>query len=90
MLYEADSNSETNTQVDDDQGNYSKRKVISYWDQYQDAEKEVNNEGQKGTDFSVLQSLAVDALQFQFAEGKEQHGEASCPKQCSAFHVDSE
>jgi hypothetical protein len=71
MLYEADSNSETNTQVDDDQGNYSKRKVISYWDQYQDAEKEVNNEVQKGTDFSVLQSLAVDALQLQFAEGKE-------------------
>jgi hypothetical protein len=70
-LDEVDSSSETNTQADDDHGNYYKRKVISNWDQYQDAEKEVNNEVQKGTDFSVLQSLAVDALQLQFAEGKE-------------------
>lgn len=73
---------------------YSKRKIVSNWDRYQDTEKEVDNESgeaQRGTDFSVLLSSAGDSFsQFRFAEEKEWDGEASCPKQNSAFYVDCE
>uniref|UniRef100_A0A2K5CBT8 Apoptosis and caspase activation inhibitor n=1 Tax=Aotus nancymaae TaxID=37293 RepID=A0A2K5CBT8_AOTNA len=62
--------------------------------EYQDIEKEVNNESgesQRGTDFSVLLSSAGASFsQFRFAEEKEWDSEASCPKQNSAFYVDSE
>ncbi|XP_012504965.1 PREDICTED: cell death regulator Aven [Propithecus coquereli] len=91
---EDDSDAETYGEENDEQGNYSKRKIVSNWDRYQDIEKEVNNESggsQRGTDFSVLLSSAGDSFsQFRFAEEKEWDGEASCPKQNSAFYVDSE
>nr|XP_020023862.1 cell death regulator Aven isoform X3 [Castor canadensis] len=48
-------------------------------------------ENRRGTDFSVLLSSAGDSFsQFRFAEEKEWDGETSCPKQNSAFYVDSE
>ncbi|XP_065403783.1 cell death regulator Aven isoform X1 [Macaca fascicularis] len=122
---EDDSDAETYGEENDEQGNYSKRKIVSNWDRYQDIEKEVNNESgesQRGTDFSVLLSsaetgacyvalaglellvssdpptLASESVemtgdsfsQFRFAEEKEWDTEASCPKQNSAFYVDSE
>ncbi|KAM6181036.1 cell death regulator Aven [Erethizon dorsatum] len=90
---EDDSDAETHREENDEQENYSKRKIISNWDRYQDTEKEVNNESgesQRGTDFSVLLSSAGDSFsQFRFAEEKEWDGEASCPKQNSALYVDS-
>ncbi|CAD7670946.1 unnamed protein product [Nyctereutes procyonoides] len=52
---EDDSDAETNGEENEEQGNYSKRKIVSNWDRYQDIEKEVNNESgesQRGTDFS--------------------------------------
>ncbi|KAM8907331.1 cell death regulator Aven isoform 1-T1 [Lycaon pictus] len=58
---EDDSDAETNGEENEEQGNYSKRKIVSNWDRYQDIEKEVNNESgesQRGTDFSVLLSSA--------------------------------
>nr|XP_004055955.4 cell death regulator Aven [Gorilla gorilla gorilla] len=91
---EDDSDAETYGEENDEQGNYSKRKIVSNWDRYQDIEKEVNNESgesQRGTDFSVLLSSAGDSFsQFRFAEEKEWDSAASCPKQNSAFYVDSE
>lgn len=91
---EDDSDTETSREENDEQGNYSRRKIISNWDRYQDTEKEVNNESgesQRGTDFSVLLSSAGDSFtQFRFAEEKEWDGEASGPKQNSALYVDSE
>ncbi|XP_053450057.1 cell death regulator Aven [Nycticebus coucang] len=91
---EDDSDAETYGEESDEQGNYSKRKIVSNWDRYQDVEKEDNNESrgsQRGTDFSVLLSSAGDSFsQFRFAEEKEWDGEASCPKQNSALYVDSE
>ncbi|XP_054572356.1 cell death regulator Aven [Eptesicus fuscus] len=88
------SDAETYGEENDEQGNYSKRKIVSNWDRYQDTEKEVDNESgesQRGTDFSVLLSSAGDSFsQFRFAEEKEWDGEASCPKQNSAFYVDCE
>ncbi|GAB5572619.1 cell death regulator Aven [Prionailurus iriomotensis] len=143
-MVEDDSDAETFGEENEEQGNYSKRKIVSNWDRYQDIEKEVNNESgesQRGTDFSVLLSSAVspsqerfadgiqliDRLgasdssfcqsdeycplvtcilaacrfistflqgdsfsQFRFVEEKEWDGEASCPKQNSAFYVDCE
>ncbi|XP_021097498.1 cell death regulator Aven [Heterocephalus glaber] len=90
---EDDSDTETYSEENDEQRNYSKRKITSNWDRYQDTEKEVNNESgesQRGTDFSVLLSSAGDYFsQFRFAEEKEWDGEASCPKQNSALYVDS-
>uniref|UniRef100_F6T863 Apoptosis and caspase activation inhibitor n=1 Tax=Monodelphis domestica TaxID=13616 RepID=F6T863_MONDO len=75
-------------------GNYSRRKIVSNWDRYQDFEKEAENESgesQRGTDFSVLLSSAGDSFsQFRFAEEKEWDTEASSPKQISAFYVDCE
>uniref|UniRef100_A0A8C3YVZ5 Apoptosis and caspase activation inhibitor n=1 Tax=Catagonus wagneri TaxID=51154 RepID=A0A8C3YVZ5_9CETA len=91
---EDDWDAETYGEENDEQGNYSKRKIVSNWDRYQDTEKEVDNESgeaQRGTDFSVLLSSAGDSFsQFRFAEEKEWDGEASCPKQNSAFYVDCE
>ncbi|XP_014635879.1 PREDICTED: cell death regulator Aven, partial [Ceratotherium simum simum] len=94
LQVEDDSDAETYGEENDEQENYSKRKIVSNWDRYQDIEKEVNNESgesQRGTDFSVLLSSAGDSFsQFRFAEEKEWDGEASCPKQNSAFYVDCE
>lgn len=94
MRGEDDSDAETFEQDTDEQGNYSRRKIVSNWDRYQDSEKEVAKEGgesQRGTDFSVLLSSAGDSFsQFRFAEEKEWDGEVSCPKQNSAFYVDCE
>ncbi|KAM4829862.1 cell death regulator Aven [Thomomys bottae] len=91
---EDDSDSDTYREENDEQRNYSKRKVISNWDRYQDTEEEINTESgesQRGTDFSVLLSSAGDSFsQFRFAEEKEWEGDASCPKQNSALYVDSE
>ncbi|XP_033707305.1 cell death regulator Aven [Tursiops truncatus] len=91
---EDDSDAETYGEENEEQGNYSKRKIVSNWDRYQDTEKEVDNESgesQRGTDFSVLLSSAGDSFsQFRFAEEKEWDSEASCPKQNSAFYVDCE
>ncbi|KAM8907333.1 cell death regulator Aven isoform 3-T3 [Lycaon pictus] len=82
---EDDSDAETNGEENEEQGNYSKRKIVSNWDRYQDIEKEVNNESgesQRGTDFSVLLSSAGDSFsQFRFVEEKEWDGEVSGPKQ---------
>ncbi|XP_053784562.1 cell death regulator Aven isoform X1 [Desmodus rotundus] len=91
---EDDNDAETYGEENDEQGNYSKRKIISNWDRYQDTEKKGDNESgesQRGTDFSVLLSSAGDSFsQFRFAEEKEWDGEASCPKQNSAFYVHCE
>nr|XP_003475460.1 cell death regulator Aven [Cavia porcellus] len=92
-VVEDDSDTEIQREENDEQGNYSKRKIISNWDRYQDTEKEANNESgesQRGTDFSVLLSSAGDSFsQFRFAEEKEWDGEVSCSKQNSALYVDS-
>ncbi|XP_054988577.1 cell death regulator Aven [Sorex araneus] len=91
---EDDSDAETYGEENEEHGNYSKRKVVSNWDRYQDIEKEVDKEGgesQRGTDFSVLLSSAGDSFsQFRFAEEKEWDSEVSCPKQNSTFYVDCE
>lgn len=61
MQVEDGSDAETYGEENDEQGNYSKRKIVSNWDRYQDTEKEVDNESgesQRGTDFSVLLSSA--------------------------------
>lgn len=61
MQVEDGSDAETYGEENDEQGNYSKRKIASNWDRYQDTEKEVGNESgesQRGTDFSVLLSSA--------------------------------
>ncbi|XDA78234.1 hypothetical protein R6Z07F_008337 [Ovis aries] len=61
---EDDSDAETYGEENEEQGNYSKRKIVSNWDRYQDTEKEVDNESgesQRGTDFSVLLSSAAPA-----------------------------
>ncbi|XP_006883294.1 PREDICTED: cell death regulator Aven [Elephantulus edwardii] len=94
MDVENDSDTETIGEENDEGGSYSKRKIVSNWDRYQDMEKEADNESgesQRGTDFSVLLSSAGDSFsQFRFAEEKEWDGEASCPKQNSALYVDCE
>ncbi|KAM9040065.1 cell death regulator Aven-like isoform 1-T1 [Megaptera novaeangliae] len=61
VYVEDDSDAETYGEENEEQGNYSKRKIVSNWDQYQDTEKEVDDESgesQRGTDFSVLLSSA--------------------------------
>ncbi|XP_019406594.1 PREDICTED: cell death regulator Aven [Crocodylus porosus] len=73
-------------------GSYSRRKIVSNWNRYEDAEKEAQNESgesQRGSDFSVLLSSAGDSFsQFRFAEEKEWDTENVCPKQLSALYVD--
>uniref|UniRef100_A0A8C8RMU9 Apoptosis and caspase activation inhibitor n=1 Tax=Pelusios castaneus TaxID=367368 RepID=A0A8C8RMU9_9SAUR len=71
---------------------YSRRKVISNWNRYEDAEKEAQNESeasQRGTDFRVLLSSAGDSFtQFRFAEEKEWDTGSVGPKQLSALYID--
>ncbi|XP_068953765.1 cell death regulator Aven [Petaurus breviceps papuanus] len=92
-LVEGD-DAETYEEENSEWGNYSRRKIVSNWDRYQDFEKEAENESaesQRGTDFSVLLSSAGDSFsQFRFAEEKEWDTEASSPKQISALYVDCE
>ncbi|KAM6201338.1 cell death regulator Aven [Rhynchocyon petersi] len=91
---EDDSDTENIGEENDEEGSYSKRKIVSNWNRYQDVEKEADSESgesQRGTDFSVLLSSAGDSFsQFRFAEEKDWDGETSCPKQNSAFYVDCE
>ncbi|XP_027564643.1 cell death regulator Aven [Neopelma chrysocephalum] len=71
---------------------YSRRKLFSNWNRYEDTEKEEQNErgeSQRGTDFSVLLSSAGDSFtQFRFADEKEWDKESICHKQFSALSVD--
>ncbi|XP_027735114.1 cell death regulator Aven [Empidonax traillii] len=71
---------------------YSRRKLFSNWNRYEDTEKEGQNEhgeSQRGTDFSVLLSSAGDSFtQFRFADEKEWDKESTCHKQFSALSVD--
>nr|XP_056707741.1 cell death regulator Aven [Euleptes europaea] len=75
----------------EEQGSYSRRKVVSNWHRYEDAEKETqsdSSESQRGTDFSVLLSSAGDSFtQFRFAEEKEWITKNLCPKQLPGFYV---
>ncbi|NXC50238.1 AVEN regulator, partial [Penelope pileata] len=71
---------------------YSRRKILSNWNRYEDAEKEGQREcgeSQRGTDFSVLLSSAGDSFtQFRFTEEKDWDTESVYCKQLSAFSVD--
>ncbi|NWR33346.1 AVEN regulator, partial [Tachuris rubrigastra] len=71
---------------------YSRRKLLSNWNRYEDTEKEGQSEqeeSQRGTDFSVLLSSAGDSFtQFRFADEKEWDKESICHKQLSALSVD--
>ncbi|NWU79646.1 AVEN regulator, partial [Onychorhynchus coronatus] len=71
---------------------YSRRKLLSNWNRYEDSEKEgqsEHGESQRGTDFSVLLSSAGDSFtQFRFADEKEWDKESICHKQFSALSVD--
>ncbi|XP_072193953.1 cell death regulator Aven isoform X1 [Excalfactoria chinensis] len=72
--------------------NYSRRKIVSNWNRYEDAEKEgqrESGESQRGTDFSVLLSSAGNSFtQFRFAEEKDWDTENVYCKQFPALSVD--
>ncbi|XP_077179063.1 cell death regulator Aven isoform X2 [Paroedura picta] len=76
----------------EEQGSYSRRKVVSNWHRYEDTEKETqsdSSESQRGTDFSVLLSSAGDSFtQFRFVEEKEWITENLCTKQLPGFYAD--
>ncbi|NXL93828.1 AVEN regulator, partial [Alectura lathami] len=71
---------------------YSRRKILSNWSRYEEAEKEEQREcgeSQRGTDFSVLLSSAGDSFtQFRFAEEKDWDTESTHCKQFCALSVD--
>ncbi|XP_069494676.1 cell death regulator Aven [Ambystoma mexicanum] len=71
---------------------FSRRKVVSNWNRYEDAEKEAQKESvevQRGTDYNVLLSSAGDSFaQFRFADEKEWDADQSGPKQASPLCVD--
>nr|XP_006132743.1 cell death regulator Aven [Pelodiscus sinensis] len=83
---------ESQEEEKDELKGYSRRKIVSNWNRYEDAEKEAQNESgesQRGTDFSVLLSSAGDSFtQFRFAEEKEWDTGSIGPKQLSALYVD--
>ncbi|XP_062432219.1 cell death regulator Aven [Rhea pennata] len=87
-----DDNESREEEEKEDLKSYSRRKIVSNWSRYEDAEKEGQNESaesQRGTDFSVLLSSAGDSFtQFRFAEEKEWDTESTCHKQLSALNVD--
>ncbi|NXX47716.1 AVEN regulator, partial [Tricholaema leucomelas] len=76
----------------DEQRSYSRRKIFSNWSRYEDTEREGEHEkARRGTDFSVLLSLAGDfSAQFRFADEKEWARESLCHQQLSALSIDSQ
>ncbi|NXA44510.1 AVEN regulator, partial [Nothocercus julius] len=77
----------------EDLKSYSRRKIVSNWSRYEDAEREGQNdsaESQRGTDFNVLLSSAgrYSFTQFRFAEEKEWDMENISHKQLSVLNVD--
>ncbi|XP_025951556.1 cell death regulator Aven isoform X2 [Dromaius novaehollandiae] len=87
-----DDNESREEEEKEDLKSYSRRKIVSNWSRYEDAEKEGQNESaesQRGTDFSVLLSSAGDSFtHFRFAEEKEWDTESICHEQLSALSVD--
>ncbi|XP_026854762.2 cell death regulator Aven isoform X2 [Electrophorus electricus] len=73
---------------------YSRRKLESNWDRYEESEKEEVNDGvpvQRGTDYHVLLSSAGDSFtQFRFAEEKDWEVESLAASQVPAIVVDLE
>ncbi|NWX99276.1 AVEN regulator, partial [Nothoprocta ornata] len=75
----------------EDLKSYSRRKIVSNWSRYEDAERENDSaESQRGTDFNVLLSSAGkhSFAQFRFAEEKEWDTESLSHKQFSVLNVD--
>jgi len=67
LQIEDDSDAETYGEENEEQGNYSKRKIVSNWDRYQDTEKEVDNESgesQRGDRFQCSSQLCRYESQF--------------------------
>ncbi|NXP22534.1 AVEN regulator, partial [Scytalopus superciliaris] len=89
---EEDDDTESRQEEKEEVKSYSRRKILSNWSRYEDAEKEGQSEcgeSQRGTDFSVLLSSAGDSFtQFRFADEKEWDKESICHKQFSALSVD--
>ncbi|XP_069773178.1 cell death regulator Aven [Narcine bancroftii] len=83
---------DVDTRDEGDQPNeFSRRKIVSNWERYKTAEKELDDVGEslRGADFNVLLSSAGDSFaQFRFAEEKEWEIEVSSSKQVSPLFVD--
>ncbi|XP_036437798.1 cell death regulator Aven [Colossoma macropomum] len=73
---------------------YSRRKLESNWDRYEESEKEEVNDGvpvQRGTDYHVLLSSAGDSFtQFRFSEEKDWEMDSLAVNQVPALSVDLE
>ncbi|KAI4872392.1 hypothetical protein NFI96_029863, partial [Prochilodus magdalenae] len=73
---------------------YSRRKLESNWDRYEELEKEEVNDGvpiQRGTDYHVLLSSAGDSFtQFRFSEEKDWEMDSLAVNKVPAISVDLE
>ncbi|XP_066532568.1 cell death regulator Aven isoform X2 [Hoplias malabaricus] len=73
---------------------YSRRKLESNWDRYEEPEKDKDNDGvpvQRGTDYNVLLSSAGDSYtQFRFSEEKDWEVDSLAVNKVSAVFVDLE
>ncbi|KAL7871672.1 hypothetical protein SRHO_G00066550 [Serrasalmus rhombeus] len=73
---------------------YSRRKLESNWDRYEESEKEEVNDGipvQRGTDYHVLLSSAGDSFtQFRFSEEKDWEMDSLAVNQVPVLSVDLE
>ncbi|KGL72705.1 Cell death regulator Aven, partial [Tinamus guttatus] len=89
---EEDDDDESREEEKEDLKSYSRRKIVSNWSRYEDAEREGQKdsaESQRGADFHVLLSSAGDSFaQFRFAEEKEWDMESISHKQLSVLNVD--
>ncbi|XP_053330596.1 cell death regulator Aven [Spea bombifrons] len=75
----------------DPSSGFSRRKILSNWDRYEQADKEPESKVlQRGTDYSVLLSSAGDSFtQFRLADEREWEAENPCNKQVLAVFLDS-
>eukprot|EP00079_Xenopus_tropicalis_P010485 XP_002935375.1 PREDICTED: cell death regulator Aven [Xenopus tropicalis] len=89
-----DRNEAVEPQEEDEQVSlgFSRRKISSNWDRYEETEKESESESkvlQRGADYSVLLSSAGDSFtQFRFADEKDWEAETPSYKQASAVCLD--
>ncbi|XP_016320228.1 cell death regulator Aven-like [Sinocyclocheilus anshuiensis] len=87
-----DNDNKENFEQEEEDNTFSRRKLESNWDRYEESEKEEMNEdvpAQRGTDYHVLLTSAGDSFtQFRFSDEKDWEVDSLAKNQIPALFID--
>ncbi|KAF4099573.1 cell death regulator Aven [Onychostoma macrolepis] len=87
-----DNDNKENFEQEEEDNTFSRRKLESNWDRYEESEKEEINEvvpAQRGTDYHVLLTSAGDSFtQFRFSDEKDWEMDSLAKNQIPALFID--